>query len=337
MSPLHRASVILVAAVLVGAAGCAGGDRGAVSSADHVRVVVLPYLNFVPFHIAAEEGLFAAHGLDVEFIKLPRNQDIMASLATGQVDVAGGMVTVNELSLAAGGARVRMVADLGRLAPGHCTFTAFLTRRELLESGALQDPDRIRELVFDADLLIPWGYFIDELLRPTGLTVDDLNIVNVPPVATMDALAKGSVDVTIDSEPFLTFHRANEDTVVLARGEDLVPNFIITMLMYGPTMLDERPEVGERFATAMLEAIRVYREGKTPRNLEIAELGTGLTEEQLSQACWPEIPADGRFDPAQLRGYQEWNVAHGYVDRVLAADELFDQRFIDAANAAMAR
>ncbi|MGD8331530.1 MAG: hypothetical protein PVJ49_19010, partial [Acidobacteriota bacterium] len=152
-----------------------------------------------------------------------------------------------------------------------------------------------------------------------------------------DALDKGSVDVTLDSEPFLTFHRANEDTVVLARGEDLVPNFIITMLMYGPTMLDERPEVGERFATAMLEAIRVYREGKTPRNLEIAELGTGLTEEQLSQACWPEIPADGRFDPAQLRGYQEWNVAHGYVDRVLAADELFDQRFIDAANAAMAR
>jgi len=116
-----------------------------------------------------------------------------------------------------------------------------------------------------------------------------------------------------------------------------VPNFIITMLMFGPTMLDERPEVGERFATAVLAAIRVYRHGKTPRNLEIAQLGTGLTEEQLAEACWPEIPADGRFDPSRLRGYQEWNVAHGFVDRVLADDELFDQRFIEAANAALAR
>jgi NitT/TauT family transport system substrate-binding protein len=337
MSPLRCALLILLASLPAGVAGCAGGDRGADSGVDHVRAVVLPYLNFVPFHIAAEEGLFTAQGLDVEFIKLPRNQDIMTSLATGQVDVAGGMVTVNELSLAAGGARVRMVADLGRLAPGHCTFTAFLTRRELLESGALQDPERIRELVFDADLLIRWGYFIDELLRPVGLTVDDLNIVNVQPVAAMDALARGSIDVTIDSEPFLTFHRANEDTVVLARGEDLVPDFIITVLMYGPTMLDERPEVGERFATAMLEAIRIYRQGKTPRNLEIAEIGTGLTEERLAEACWPEIPADGRIDPSLLRGYQAWSVAHGYVDRVVGDDELFDQRFIDAANAALAR
>jgi hypothetical protein len=33
-----------------------------------------------------------------------------------------------------------------------------------------------------------------------------------------------------------------------------------------------------------------------------------------------------------LRGYQEWNVARGFLDRVLAEDEFVDHRFIDHAN-----
>jgi hypothetical protein len=38
-----------------------------------------------------------------------------------------------------------------------------------------------------------------------------------------------------------------------------------------------------------------------------------------------------RVDPSVFRGYQEWSVAHGLVDRVLEDDELFDARFIEYA------
>jgi hypothetical protein len=36
-------------------------------------------------------------------------------------------------------------------------------------------------------------------------------------------------------------------------------------------------------------------------------------------------------------GYQQWSVARGLLDRVLTEDELYDHRFIDRANAALAR
>jgi hypothetical protein len=86
-----------------------------------------------------------------------------------------------------------------------------------------------------------------------------------------------------------------------------------------------------------LKAIRQLRLGKTPRNLAIVEQASGLTPEQVAGACWPALSSDGRVDPSAFRGYQEWSVARGLLDRVLSDDELFDHRFVDRANAEVAR
>ena len=84
-----------------------------VRRSDHVTAVVLPFLTMLPFYIAQEEGYFTEQRLEVEFLRLQRNHEIMTALARGEVEIAAGMMTVNELSLAAMGARVRMVAELG--------------------------------------------------------------------------------------------------------------------------------------------------------------------------------------------------------------------------------
>ncbi len=325
--------------LLAGAAltACTSAPDDQRPTRDHVRAIVLPYLTMAPLHIAAAEGYFEKQNLDVEFITLGRNQDIMAALAHGDVDVAAGMLTVNELSLAATGARVRMVAALGELRPDECAFTAFVARREHVASGALDDPARLRNLRVDADLLIPFGYWIDEWLRPHGLTVDDLDIVNLPSPAAVEALANGAIDVTIESEPFLTVYRGMPEAAVLTSVGELTPGYVLSMVMFGPTLIDGRPGVGERFLTALLEAIAQYRLGKTARNVEIVQRFTRLSPAQVSSACWAYMREDARLDPAVFRDYQAWSVAHGLVDRVLADDELFDQRFIDRANEAFRR
>lgn len=152
--------------VTIAASACGWGGTTAGTGADHVTVAVLPFLSVVPFHIAAEEGYFADQNLDVEFVKLGRDLEIMTSLARGHVDVASGMVTLNELNLAAMGVRVRLVATMSTLDPGACTYAAVLTRREHLESGALLDPVQVRQLKFDVNVATPHGYWVDQLLRP---------------------------------------------------------------------------------------------------------------------------------------------------------------------------
>ena len=104
------------------------------------------------------------------------------------------------------------------------------------------------------------------------------------------------------------------------------------MVMYGPTLLDDRPEVGERFAVAMLQALRQYAEGKTARNLEIIAAASGLTEEQLEAACWPDLRTGGRIDPAVFDGYQQWNLERGFIDRTMTPDELFAPHFMEHAH-----
>ncbi len=318
--------------VTIAASACGWGGTAAGTSADHVTVAVLPFLSVVPFHIAAEEGYFAEQNLDVEFISLGRDQEIMTSLARGHVDVASGMVTLNELNLAAMGVPVRLVATVSTLDPGACTYAAVLTRREHLESGALLDPVRVRQLKFDLNVATPHGYWVDQLLRPLDLTIEDLDINDLPPSAALPSLINGAIDVTVLSEPHISLLLQSEEAAVWERVDRFVPGYAFSVVKYGRTILEERPEVGERFAVAMLQAVRQFNLGKTARNLALVESFTGLTSEQVAAACWAPIPDDARIDAAVFRGYQEWNVAHGLLDRVLADDELVDNRFIDHAN-----
>lgn len=329
---LHLGVYGLGLAIVAPACGWGGTARVSETGADHVTVAVLPFLSVVPFHIAAEEGYFAAQNLDVEFVRLGRDQEIMSSLARGQVDVASGLVTLNELNLAAMGVKVRMIATLSKLDPDACTYAAILTRREHLESGALLDPERIVRLKFDVNVATPHGYWVDQLLGPMGLTIEDLDVLDLPPPAAIPSLINGAVDVTVLSEPHSGLLLQSEEAVVWERVDRFVPGYAFSVVKYGPTILEERPEVGERFAVAMLQAARQFNLGKTARNLALVESFTGLTAEQAAAACWAPIPDDARIDADVFRGYQEWNVAHGLLDRVLAEDELFDHSFIDHAN-----
>jgi NitT/TauT family transport system substrate-binding protein len=330
-----RTTAALCLCLAMPAAGCAGSEHGTQPDVDQVTAAVVPYLTLMPFYIAAEEGYFAEQNLDVEFVRLGRDTELMTALARGQVDVAGGMLTANELSLIAGGAHIRMVASLGDLDPDACSYAALVARREALESGALQDPEGIRRLRFDANVILPFGYFIDELLRPYDLTTEDLDVIDLPSPAALAAIADGSIDVTIDSEPFLSQYLASGDTAIWARIEQIVPDYTFAALRYGPTILDGRPEVGERFAVAMLQAIRQFNRGKTARNLDIVQRASGLSPERVAASCWPVTDDDAHVDAAIFRGYQEWNVSRGFTDRVLPDGELVDHRFFDHASAVL--
>ncbi|MFW6198368.1 MAG: ABC transporter substrate-binding protein [Acidobacteriota bacterium] len=294
-------------------------------------------MSHAPLHIAAEEGYFADRNLDVEFVRLGRHQEVMAALAQGNVDVATGLLTVNELNLIAGGARIRLVAAMGEVSPDHCPHMAFMIRREHLESGATADPERIRRFRVDVDILSPFGYWLHELLKPRGMTLETLDLVDLPSPTAVDAMARGSIDVVVDSEPWVSMHTASDDVAIWKPVGELLPGYVFNMVMYGPDLLDERPEVGERFATAVLQGIRQYNRGKTGRNLAIVQAATGLSAEQVATSCWAKMRVDARIDPSVFRGYQEWLLARGLVERMIADEELVDQRFIDHGNDVLAR
>ena len=118
--------------------------------------------------------------------------------------------------------------------------------------------------------------------------------------------------------------------------EDLVPGYPLSVVKYGPRLLEERRDLGDRFAVAILKAMRQFGRGKTPRNLELVQRAVGLDRELIERTCWPRMSETGLFDPALFRGYQEWSVANDLLGRVVEDDELFDLSFFERANETLA-
>jgi NitT/TauT family transport system substrate-binding protein len=113
--------------------------------------------------------------------------------------------------------------------------------------------------------------------------------------------------------------------------------YTYSVISYGPTLLDESPEIGQRIATAHLKAMRIYNQGKTERNLEIVSNAMQLPIEDLRSICWPRMREDGLIDTTSLRVFQEWAKTRGQLDEVLSAAQYWDPRFVDHANQEIAR
>ena len=135
-----------------------GGFATAQGETEHMKlkVLLLPFLSFAPLFIANEEGYFAEQELTIEFITMRSSATAIPSLAQGDLDVSVGMVNIGLLNAIARGARIRIVADKGYLAPTGCTSNALLARRALVEggedkldAGALQSLRQREDMRFD--------------------------------------------------------------------------------------------------------------------------------------------------------------------------------------------
>jgi NitT/TauT family transport system substrate-binding protein len=317
----------LVAVLLLPLAACSAARETATHTPDAVSAVVIPVLFTAPFYIAQAEGYFADENLDVELVRLARNIDAIPALAQGEVSVGAGQVTVAMLNAMAAGADIRIVGGTGHLAAGGCTFHGFVVRRELVPDDGVVDTEALRGRRAEVDIALPHAFWLDRALQPLGLEIADLELVDVPMAALVDAFLGDAYDLTGLDEPRLTRLLASGDAVLWKATQEIAPDYPQSVLFFGPDLLEERPEVGKRFLSAYRRAIRQYNRGKTPRNLDILSAAMGLSRDELAAMCWVAMDDDARVRTAGLGDYQRWALQRGLVERVLPDEELVDERF----------
>jgi len=323
---MSAAQRLLAAGLLLALAACSAREPAA-GAPDVVSAVVIPVLFTAPFYIAQAEGYFAAENLDVELVRLARNIDAIPALAEGEVSVGAGQVTVAMLNAMAAGADIRVVGGTGHLAADGCTFHGFVVRRELVPDDGVVDAEVLRGRRVEVDIALPHAFWLDRALQPLGLDIADLDVVDVPLAALVDAFLGGGYDLTGLDEPRLTRLLASGEAVLWKPTQEIVPDYPQSVLFFGPDLLEQRPEVGRRFLTAYRRAIRQYNRGKTPRNLDILSAAMGLPRDELAAMCWVAMDDDARVRTAGLGAYQLWALQHGLVERVLSDEELVDRRF----------
>jgi len=324
----------LLIALLVTACAPAGVEQDQPESVA-LKVGILPYISYAPFFIAKEEGCFAEQGLQVELVRPGNVSEAIVALVQGDLDVAGGTVNCGYLNAMARGAKIRYVADKSYISPTSCTYAAFIARRVLVEAGELDSPAQLsgrRIAIPDSIRASVLGYYIEAMLKTTDLTLDDIEIVNLPSPAQMEALEEGTVDLILTGEPWVSRILNAGHALLWMPVQQVVPDYQHATILYGHTLLEENPDAGRRFMVAYLKAVRQYNQGKTERNLEILAKHTGLERELLDQLCLPPMRNDGRINVDSVLDFQEWAVEKGYLDSAVTEDQFWDPSFVEYAN-----
>ena len=297
-----------------------------------VKVVSLPYISFAPFYIAYEEGYFEAQGLDVELIEMTNQQDIVPALASGQVDVSSGLLSVGILNTIAKGAKIQIVADKGYIDPNGCPNIALVAQRDFAAGGDVEDPDYLRGATF-AQLRATWlDYYSEKLFETVGLEVDDFELTELPVAAQPEALDQGTIDLITQNEPWVTRFAQAGHKPILTPVQDLLPNSQSAVTLFGPSLLGENADVGNRFMVAYLHAVQQYNEGKTDRNVEIMAKYIQLDPELIREMCWPALRDDGHLNVESVLDFQNWAIEKKFMEQPVTAEQFWNGRFVEYAS-----
>jgi NitT/TauT family transport system substrate-binding protein len=302
-----------------------------------VKVAYVPIMKFATMYVAAQRGLFEKYGLNVDIERVKSGTEAIAFLTQGSVDV-GGIAIVT--SLWSGWNRdldMRVIAP-GALEPMENSPTKVLVRKELSDSG---DVTEIADLK-GKRVAIAGGpgsggeYLISKALERGGLTIRDVEVMNVGNPDMPLAFENGSVDAALAGSPYADQIVGAGDAEVLAT--DLTPGLMTVAFVASGKFVNERPEAAERFVLALTEAARMMQgdDYLSDENMEAYLTFTNSTEEAI-RAGNPVIydpnmviPVEGLADQERVHRENGRTEYTEPLDLSNVVDERFTKKAIEA-------
>ena len=141
-----------------------------------VRVGTLKLVGGAPLFWAEERGYFRQEGLDVRMVYFGAAAPVATATASGDVEVGATGITGTLFNLAAGGARIWLVADRGQERPGY-PLNAVVVPRSSYEAGVRSLRDLRGKRVGLTTLGSTFHYQIAKLLERERLTPQDVELV----------------------------------------------------------------------------------------------------------------------------------------------------------------
>jgi NitT/TauT family transport system substrate-binding protein len=324
----HFNKLVLLLILLTLLTACSGEKEPAT-----IKVVFPGYLSNAPFFIAQEEGYFEEQGLTIEMVEIRRSSEAIPALAQGDVDVVGGALSAGLINAIARGANIKLVADKGQASsPDGCATMVMLASNQFLDAHPSMEPTEVKGALVGLNPTGFRGYWFELYLNEVGLSLDDVEIFTGEDAAQSEAIQEGTIDLMGAAEPWVTRVLQSGYGNYWVGAKDIVPGASYAMLWYGPSLLEDDPELGNRFMVGYLKGVRQYNLGKTDRNLDILEKHTELEKEFLQDACWVPINDDGMISTPNVVDFQEWALGNELLDKIITEELFWEPNFLDFAN-----
>jgi putative hydroxymethylpyrimidine transport system substrate-binding protein len=327
--------VILVSLLFVlsiSAAAC-GGNPPASQELTKVSIALdwFPWSNHSGLFIAQERGYFAEQGLEVSIYVPGDPATVLQTVAAGRDDF--GISYQPELLIA----REKGIKAVSIMAMVQHPLNSVMA---LKESGIVEPKDLKGKKVGSPGLPSD-EFLIDTMLRHQGLTISDVEMVNVG-FDLVPALISKNVDAIVGAywvHESISATNQGFELNIMRMEENGVPDFYELVVVASEEKIASEPKVVEGFVRAVtrgyqdaiadpLDAVALLKSVKPETNLEIENPGVKL----LAPLWSADNGVFGWQEQARWTKFAEWLVSTGRLSSTADATSAFTNEFVEAAN-----
>ncbi len=288
--------------------------------------------------IARERGYFGEQGLAVDVLPFQSGPDTIPPLASGDLELAGGAISVALLNAVERGVALKMVADKGTSRPGF-EYNQVVVRPDLL-GGAVRDLGDLRgRRIAVASLRSGAESLVAHVLAQGGVGIDEVDLTPLSFADMIVALGNGVIDGANMIEPAQS---AATDRGVAAtwepgRSSTAFGGVYQAAEIVASGRFAAETDLARRFLLAYLRGVRAYNDAfvKGEGRAEIVRILTEstvvkdpATYERMQMAG---LDPDGRIARQSLQLDMDYFRQMGYYTGPITLDDLIDTSYADYA------
>jgi NitT/TauT family transport system substrate-binding protein len=299
-----------------------------------IKVASLRSMGSAAMLIAVEKGYYKAIGLDVEVVNIQSASNIMAPLATGEVQIVEGGMSVGFFNGLEKNLPFIMIYDLVSTPLGH----KFIVRNAL--KGKVNKLADLKGLKVGVNSLSSvTAYELGKSLEAVGLTIKDVDTRVLGFPQSPPALVNGALDATLIVQPWATTLQLDGIGFELADPDDFVKPSPISLGggFVNTEWAAKNKAALSDYMTATLRAVReyciAYHGG--PNRAEMVEAAVRAklgTPDSVEKTMWPGRNISGEVNMPSILDMQEWFRREGFLKQSFPADRIYTNEYVVVAN-----
>lgn len=284
-----------------------------------LKIAVLPIIDTLPMYVAQQEGLFAKHGVTVEFVPVAsapeRDQILAAGQADGTINETLAVMAFNKETV-----QMQVVRYALRPTEGHGHFFIIASG----QSG-IASVDGLKGVEIGVSQGTVIEYVTDRILQAEGFTADEIKTVAVPKIPDRTALlASGELSAGVMPDPLASLV-VGQGGVIVA-DDSKYPEYGFSVISFRKQVIDENAKAVEGFLAAIEEATTLINADPAKYKNVLSE--NNLVPPPLLEAYQaPVYPAAGVPTEAEWQDGLNWLKEKGMLT--------VDVSYADSVNASL--
>lgn len=236
------------------------------------------WIGFAPLYLADKKGFFDQYGADVEVKYFESKTDSKSALAVGRIQGMSTTVDTHVMSVAAGmDLSIVMAMDTSSGGDG------------LISKSDITDVKSLKGHTVGLDTSGGASYFwFQYLLQKEGMTLNDVQAVNMSSGDAGAAFIAGEVDAAVTWEPWLTKAKQKEGGSVLIDSSQ-TPGVIVDALAMDKKFVKDYPGTVKAIISGWYDALDYIKSNPEDAYTIMAEYTGNKDGEELKKAMESEV------------------------------------------------